>query len=150
MLKYILLGLMMVLLAGAAIVRVRPITPDPWHVVPSSVASKGESGRFTVTSGGDVEPVLVDGLPLPAVAVKLQERIAATPRTVLLAGALEDGFATYVTRSKLWGFPDVTNIKLVEREDGTQVEMAARLVYGQADFGVNEARVRDWLSAVAK
>lgn len=144
-LKYILIGLVFVAITGAAIVRVRPIDPDIWHVDPESIATQGENGRFTVTTGGDMEPVEV---PRDAgqVAAQLQERISATARTRLLAGSLEDGFATFVTRSKLWGFPDVTNIKLVEQGGATEIHMAARLIYGEAGFGVNEARVRDWLS----
>lgn len=145
MLKYIALGLMMAVVAAAAIVRVRPVAPDLWHVEPAGVASKDKDGRFTVTEGGDLEGVIAD-LTLEQTLAILKTRIEGTPRTTLLDGALEDGFATYVTRSKLWGFPDVTNVKLTAVDGGTQIEMAARLVYGKLDMGVNEARVRDWLA----
>lgn len=147
-LKFILLGLVFVALTGAAIVRVRPIDPAIWHVDPEIIATRGAPGRFSVAPGGDMEPV-VAVQSTPSVAVRLRERITKTPRTTRLAGSLEDeGFATFVTRSKLWGFPDVTNIKLVADGEGTRIHVAARLVYGKLDMGVNEARVRDWLSAL--
>ncbi len=146
-LKYVLLALVFVALTGAAIVRVRPIDPAIWHVDPETIATKGELGHFTVTSGGDLESVRVTQ-GVPYVATKLRERLTAMARTELLAGSLEEGFATYVTRSQIWAFPDVTNIKLVGEGEETQVHIAARLVYGQADFGVNEARVRELLSAL--
>ncbi|EPX79205.1 DUF1499 domain-containing protein [Litoreibacter arenae] len=147
MLKYIVLGLVLTAIAFAAIVRLRPITPATWHVDPETIASKGKAGHFTVTTGGDIEPYVVEG-SLVQVAEALQERIDGSSGTTVLAGDLSDGFATYVTRSKFWGFPDVTNIKLEPKGDQTKVHMAARLVYGKADFGVNEARVRHWLGAV--
>lgn len=148
MLKYIFLVLVAALLVGAAMVRLRPLSTTTWHVTPESIATKGASGQFSVTTGGDLVPYLVEGQRLPYVATKLRERITTTPRTTRLAGSLEDGFASFVTRSRLWGFPDVTNIALSETEAGTLVEMAGRQVYGKADFGVNEARVRDWLAAL--
>ena len=147
MLKYLAFALILAVIALAAIVRLRPITPETWHVDPETVASKEEAGHFAVTKGGDIAPYVVEGT-VSEVANALQVRIQATPGTTLLAGDLNDGFATYITRSKFWGFPDVTNIKLEPMGDQTAVHMAARLVYGKADFGVNEARVRHWLGAV--
>lgn len=148
MLKYyIALAIILALLAGAAVVRIRPITPEMWHVAPETVMTKGVRGRFTVTFGGDLDAYTAQG-SVADVAIALRTRIEATPRTTLLSGSLEEGFATYVTRSKLWGFPDVTNVKLTKTDAGTQVEMAGRLIYGDADFGVNEARIRDWLAAI--
>ncbi|RLJ41563.1 uncharacterized protein DUF1499 [Litoreibacter meonggei] len=147
MLKYAALALILLVISAAAVVRLRPITPEAWHVDPEAVASKGEAGHFAVTKDGDIEPYVVQGT-MSQIADALQARIEATPGTTLLAGDLKEGFATYITRSKLWGFPDVTNIKLEPMGDQTVVHMAARLVYGKADLGVNEARVRHWLGAV--
>ncbi|TDT77546.1 uncharacterized protein DUF1499 [Litoreibacter halocynthiae] len=147
MLKYLAVALILAVVALAAIVRLRPITPEAWHVEPETIASKGEAGHFAATKGGDIAPYMVEGTVLE-VANALKARIEATPGTTLLAGNLNEAFATYVTRSKFWGFPDVTNIKLEPMGDQTAVHMVARLVYGKADFGVNEARVRHWLGAV--
>jgi len=115
---------------------------------PADVVTQGAAGRFAVTAGGDMEPV-VAALSMEQTLGILKTRVEGTERTQLLAGALEDGFATYVTRSKLWGFPDVTRIALTPVDGGVQIEMAARLIYGKADLGVNEARVRDWLAPFA-
>ncbi len=61
----------------------------------------------------------------------------ALPRTIVLSGTPAQGRITYVTRSKVMGFPDYTTVELV---DG-QVRMFARLRFGQSDFGVNRARL---------
>jgi uncharacterized protein (DUF1499 family) len=70
----------------------------------------------------------------------------ATPRTRLLAGSVATGKLTYVTRSRLFGFPDYTTVSLLLPEDGgpTYLHMFARLRFGLDDLGVNGARVRDW------
>ena len=66
---------------------------------------------------------------------------AQTPRTKLIAGSIQDARVTFVTRSKLIGFPDYTTIQLVEEK----LTINARSRFGYGDHGVNRARVRDWL-----
>lgn len=148
MLKYVLLVLIFCLLAVAAVVRVRPLDMASYHVDPETIALAGRQGQFSVAESGDIPPVTVD-LAQDDVAQKLQEHIRRAERTELAAGRLEDGLASYVTRSKIWGFPDVTTIKLEPVDGGTRITMIGRLVYGKSDFGVNEARVRDWLTAIS-
>ncbi|HHB81701.1 MAG TPA: DUF1499 domain-containing protein, partial [Aliiroseovarius sp.] len=56
---------------------------------------------------------------------------------------------TFVTRSRLWGFPDYTTIAYA---DG-RITIFARLRFGRSDLGVNAARVGAWrelLEAVNK
>lgn len=156
MLKYILLGLIMVIIAGAAIVRVRPIEPDDFHADNiSDVVTSGQSGHFSAAEGGDISPLVIEG-PLSSVAANIQSVIMRTPRTTLLAGNLtsENASATrrsasYVTRSRFFGFPDVTTVQLDATEnENVRVSMQGRLVYGKADLGVNESRIRMWLSEI--
>ena len=78
---------------------------------------------------------------LSAVATALARVDAAAmalPRTVRLAGSVDQGRITYRTRSKVIGFPDFTT---VEYKDG-QLKMFARLRFGRSDFGVNAARLK--------
>jgi uncharacterized protein (DUF1499 family) len=67
-----------------------------------------------------------------------------TTRTLVLAGSVEEGMITYVTRSAVIGFPDYTTVQ----QDGDQLKVYARLRFGRSDFGVNHARVNRWLDAL--
>ena len=78
----------------------------------------------------------------PGRFARLEEIILATARTERLAGSAEAGMATYVTRSKVFGFPDYTTIR---QRDG-QLEIYGRLRFGKSDLGVNKARVESWLA----
>ena len=72
----------------------------------------------------------------------LDRIILATPRTELLAGSVEEGRMTYITRTKWMGFPDYTTVQLSD----DHLELYARQRFGMADMGVNKARVEGWLS----
>ena len=62
---------------------------------------------------------------------------------------MDEGRITYITRSAAFGFPDYTTVEAVTAEDGTRLAIYARLRFGQSDMGVNQARVEEWLSALA-
>lgn len=126
----------MVIVAGGALwVRLAPSDPARWHVAPKADQDRDKPGGVVRTAPGDA-----DGL------ARLDQIIRATPRTHRLAGSLDDGMITYVTRSALWGFPDYTTIAL--RDDGIVVH--ARLRFGQSDMGVNKARVTRWLDQLGR
>ncbi len=142
----ILAILVLLFLAGTAWVRLAPSDPARWHVDPA--AAETGAGRFVVRpEGGDIAgPVL----PMPpAEALAALDAVArATPRTQVLAGSVEEGRITYVTRSLLWGFPDYTTVEAVPVEGGARLVIFARLRFGESDMGVNAARVRGWLEQV--
>jgi len=78
---------------------------------------------------------------LPADALARTEALAeASPRTTRAA----DAPAAFVTRSLLWGFPDVALIW----SDGVNLHVHSHAVYGQGDLGVNAARVARWFQAL--
>lgn len=83
----------------------------------------------------------LEELPDDAVA-RLADIAAATPRTQQVS---EDPLA-FVTRSKLWGFPDIALIWT----DGTYLHLHSHLVFGTGDMGVNAARVARWLDALER
>ncbi|SFR47730.1 DUF1499 domain-containing protein [Litoreibacter janthinus] len=157
MIKYILLGLIVVLVIGATLVRMTPIAATDYQFEDiQPLMTQGENGRFSVGQDADLpSPVFRDESP-QQVAARLKDIIEATPRTTLLAGWLSEDQpqsvyrASYVTRSGIWGFPDVTSVKIEATNAGTSVSMHGRLVYGKYDFGVNEARVRDWLGQLTQ
>lgn len=78
-------------------------------------------------------------------------------RTILLEEArlssvLADDAAgrwIFVQRSMLFRFPDAIWVQLISRpEGGSTIALYSRSFYGRYDFGVNETRLRRWLSAL--
>ena len=79
---------------------------------------------------------------------QLDQIIRATPRTMALVGTLESGKMTYVTRSKMIGFPDYTTVSLIKdaQTGATSFQVFGRLRFGRSDFGVNQQRIEGWLA----
>ena len=52
----------------------------------------------------------------------------------------------YVQRSRFLRFPDVVTVRFISIDD-THATLAiySRSLYGMGDFGVNKARIDDWL-----
>ncbi|SEL31912.1 DUF1499 domain-containing protein [Pacificibacter marinus] len=126
------------LIAAQVYVRLSPMRSETWHVDPFEVQPPAQGGaldRFTAPLQAQVA--------LDAFASVAQ----STPRTTLLAGSLQEGRLSYVTRSLLWGFPDVTTIGVRETPDGADVAVFARLRFGKSDMGVNAKRIAAWRAA---
>ncbi|MCV6584088.1 MAG: DUF1499 domain-containing protein [Marinibacterium sp.] len=119
---------------GLGYIRLAPSDPNDWHV-PLSITQDQDLE-------GGVERVRSD--VTRDMLVALDQVILATPRTQRLAGGAEGGHVTYVTRSKLFGFPDYTTFEL---RDGTLM-VFGRLRFGRSDLGVNRKRVDGWLSGI--
>lgn len=134
------IGLALLGLLGAAVlfstyVRLAPTDADRWHKMPGAMTNRDLSdGAMRVTGAGADELTRLDAI------------IRETPRTTRLAGSVEDGMITYVTRSLVFGFPDYTTI----RKAGPQIEIHGRQRFGGSDMGVNAARIDRWLKAFAQ
>ena len=128
----IVLLVVLVLAVGLAVyVRVAPSDPDRWHVMPDGVTDRDlDGGAMRVVDAGE------GGLS------RLHEIITDTPRTTVLAGSVEEGMITYVTRSKVFGFPDYTTVQ----QSGGKIRLYGRLRFGTSDLGVNAKRVDGWLN----
>lgn len=123
-----------VAVAGVLIwVRVAPSDPGRWHRIGDFSADANLPGgvRRLVQAGPD-------GL------ARLDAVARATPRTERLAGSVEEGMITYITRSRVIGFPDYTTVS----QEGETLRAHGRLRFGRSDFGVNRARVEGWLEAL--
>lgn len=128
----IVLGLIVALMVY---IRVAPSDAARWHVPLGFEADETLTGGARRAIPGDAETLgRLDGIA------------RATPRTKVLAGSVAGGHITYVTRSAGFGFPDYTTVQLVNG----QIRIFARLRFGKADFGVNAARVDDWLQALSQ
>lgn len=141
-LVYILVLLAVLIVAAAIYVRVAPIDAAEWHVDPEEVTPPATS-NFALLAGPTAPQI--DAVPL-VVAGRI-EAVAQAEGAVVVAGSLASGFVTYVVRSKVMGFPDFVSIHLDPHEDGTRMNIFSRARYGQADLGVNTARVQRWLTA---
>jgi uncharacterized protein (DUF1499 family) len=131
-------GLVLATLAFGAWVRLAPSDPARWHSDPAQ------------GTAGDNSPVAKAYLPVPpAEALAAFDAVALTaPRTTRLAGGVEEGRITYVSRSRLWGFPDYTTVSAVPGDGGAWLAIHARARFGRSDLGVNAARVGRWLAAI--
>jgi uncharacterized protein (DUF1499 family) len=136
--RFAALAILVAVAGGIAWVRLAPSDPGRWHVDPATGASGPGSHAARV-------PV-----PLPpAAALAALDAVAmAEPRTARLAGSADEGRITWVSRSRVFGFPDYTTAAAVPDGDGTSLVIYARLRFGWSDLGVNAARVTRWLAAL--
>ena len=128
------LWLIVVLAIGFAVyVRVAPSDLAKWHKEPQVAHNSGHenSVRRLVMSGRD-------GL------ARFHQVAVGTPRTTVLAGSVDEGMVTYVTRSKLLAYPDYTTAY----QDGDMLKVYGRSRFGRKDFGVNANRVEAWIDAL--
>ena len=133
--KYVmyLFVLICVLAVGVvAFVRLAPLDPARWHVPIAETDSQN-------MTGGAIRVIQAP----PEVLARVDAAARALPRTRVIAGSVEEGRVTYMTRSKWIGFPDFTT---VEHSEGT-LKMHARLRFGASDLGVNRERLERLLVA---
>src|SRR6056297_2473742 len=78
-------------------IRVAPSDPDRWHRMPENVSDSDLDGGAMRTLEGDL--------------AALDAIIRDTPRTRVLAGSPDQGMITYVSRSRVFGFPDYTTVR---------------------------------------
>lgn len=133
--KIIILVVVLAIAGAMAWVRLAPSDPSVWHAMPAAITNHDlPGGAMRIYAAGDKALARFDGIAMQ------------TPRTHRLAGSVEDGMITYVTRSAVFGFPDYTTV----RDAGPQLEIYGRLRFGRSDFGVNAARIDNWLWHLAE
>lgn len=149
MLKYTLYVVIFAVVALATFVRLNPLGDD-LHVDPQTAPIPNVPGHALLRSDGRLDSPLYE-MPAEDLAAKLEEIILDTPRTKHFAGDISEGYASYVTRSALFGFPDIANVKVVDRgENKSELVILSRLRYGKMDMGVNQARVENWMEQLSK
>ena len=138
MLKYLILGLLGLAVAMAVYVRLAPTNVADWHEI--DVQNEGGNAG----AGGYFKRLQL--LNQTGKLAALDQIIMATPRTQRLAGDVESGTITYVTRSGLWGFPDYTTVTLGGEGTsmGPTLMIYGRLRFGASDLGVNRDRIEGW------
>lgn len=134
-----ILWILAALVAGALWVRVAPTPQARWHIDPATAKAPRATGYRTET---------LLALPAPDALIILDKKALETARTKAFAGSVAEGRITYVTRSRIWGFPDYTTVSANPQGEQTQLVLLGRLRFGIGDGGVNRARIRRWLKAL--
>ena len=136
----VVLGALALVLAAVAVwMRIMPEAADRFHAWPA-----GETRREWTEPGGYGRVVRVTG---PEAFAEFDRIIRATPRTEWVAGSVDKGRVTYITRSAVFGFPDYATVEY-RAGDTPEIAIYSRLRVGKSDLGVNKARVLGWLAAL--
>jgi Protein of unknown function (DUF1499) len=137
-------------LALLAYIRLAPDDPARWHVAVGSDAEPLPvpcADQITlVAQGARATCELAD--PPARVLARLMATASASDRVTLLAGSVAEGRLTWVSRSRLMGYPDYITAEARPTLNGTRLDILSRQRYGRGDHGVNAARLRDWLTAL--
>lgn len=138
--------LALILLAGLMVyIRLAPSNPADWHIAlaPRPVAMQSLSpDHVTALPNGAYADLPLSPDQARTTLAKLDAIALATPRTRHLAGSAETGRITWQSRSLIWGFPDYTTAQITAEG----LTIFARQRFGSNDWGVNAARLRDWLA----
>jgi hypothetical protein len=127
-----------------AYIRLAPSDPEVWHVDLGQPGYQppGNGHAFCIRPDNRYGPIAGDPAALLA---QLDALALATPRTVRLAGSVEEGRITWVTRSALMGYPDYTTAQVLA---GPSLCILGRQRFGSADLGVNAARIGGWVQSL--
>ena len=119
--------LILVALAGLAYIRFAPVNLGAVSLadLPTAIGDYDAAGGFTAVRKVQGDPV--------EVLTRTKAAMLALPSTKVVSEVP----LTFVTRSKVFGFPDVT-VAMVQ--DGVLI-LRGHLVYGASDLGVNKARI---------
>ncbi|MEM6932316.1 MAG: DUF1499 domain-containing protein [Pseudomonadota bacterium] len=127
-----------------------PLDPERWSIDPAGAERKPSPNSFLVAPEGATSakpdiPSSVYSQDPATLLERFSEIALGAPKVTELS---EPGSAvrTFVQRSRLIGFPDYITVKALPVEDGAALIVFSRSQYGYSDWGVNEKRVKDWLS----
>lgn len=86
-------------------------------------------------------------LPIDQLQAAWEQMVMDQPRVELLRRDLANMQLDYVQRSRLMHFPDLITVRFIAVDDAhATLAIYSRSVYGKGDFGVNRARIDDWLA----
>lgn len=135
--------------AGMAYIRLSPNPPARWNVDPMTAGRPGMSNGYLLRPEGGDAAAPVYHETAAQLAARIDQVARGWPRTQLLAGSVASGRMTYITRSRLMGYPDFTSIHVLKTPGGATFAAFARSRFGKSDFGVNKARLQGWLKRLS-
>ena len=139
-------------IAAAAYIRIAPVTPDPVDF--SMLTLKTTPNQYLLCPPDYCKRAKADGRagPFKVSSADLlaawQEMLADKSRVRRASVSGEPANQqTYIARSKWMGFPDLITVEAVPLGDhASGLAVFSRSIYGRKDFGVNAARVKQWLA----
>ena len=144
--RFIVLAVLGIVVAAIVYVRLAPIDVDGVH----AQADARGTGDYDAV-GGFLVVRQITAAP-EAILSGIAQTALAGDRTKILAGSANEGMITFVTRSKLFGFPDFTTASIIPAgtvdNAGPLLMIDGRLRFGKSDLGVNKARIERWLTAL--
>lgn len=149
MIKLIFLGAVFAAVAVAAYIRLAPSDPARWHEDPRLVTRPGTPNFHLIRMvGGDAMPQVFQ-MDRETLAARLDE-VARADGATLLAGSVQSGHMTYLTRTPLMGYPDYTSVLIEPAGEGAMLLGFARARFGHSDLGNNRARLERWIAALER
>lgn len=145
--KFILILLGSLALAGAVWVRVAPSDPARWHLDPRREARPTTPNFHLLRMGDGDAPAPIFDVP-PQQLAEAFHKVATADGATLLAGTVAEGHMTYLTRSRLMGFPDYTTVLIEPAGDGSMLTGFARARFGYSDMDANRDRLDGWIAAL--
>lgn len=129
-------------------VRLAPTDAAAWHVDPRAIPRPDTPNHWLIRPvGGDARPPNYR-LEAGALAALIDATLLAQPRTARVAGSVDSGHMTYLTRTPLMGYPDYVSIRVYATEMGSSFAAFSRSRFGRSDLGANRKRMEAWLAAI--
>ena len=128
--------------------------PQVWHVDPLEVEACTSPNCFRVAPDGSTTERIDEVAPVYAdrgiILAQAFHDFALTQRSTQHVAGLPTGqHMTYVQRSERLKMPDYISVKFIDLENDTStIAIYSQSRYGYGDLGVNEARVKAWLTAL--
>ncbi len=146
--RIVAIVLAVLIAVGMAYIRYSPNDPTHWDVDPFTAGVAHLANGFLVSpSGGDEVAPVYHQAP-EGLAREINRVALSQPRTALFAGSVDEGHMTYITRTRVFGFPDFTSVRVVSAPGGATFAAFARSRFGKSDFGVNRDRLESWLKTL--
>ncbi len=146
-LMWIILALLVLTVGFSLYVRLSPIDGARANRDPATAPLPPATGGWLIRAENGSEAGQVYDVTPEALLAAFDAAAADMPRTHLVAGSLGDGRLTYVSRTAVMGFPDLTTVSAVPAGDGARLIVYGRQIYGGGDMGVNRKRVQAWVAA---
>ncbi len=149
MIKFLTIAMGLIGVVLLAYIRLAPSDPARWHEDPRLVSRPGTPNFHLIRMvGGDAMPRVYQMAP-GELAARVDE-IARADGATLLAGSVRGLHMTYLSRSRLMGYPDFTSVLIEPAGDGAMLLAFARARFGNSDMGVNRARLERWQDALER
>ena len=148
-LKTIAIVIVIVVVVFMVYIRLAPSDPARWNVIVATTdpVTPGPClDKVVIVPQGARVTCVLTGSPQEVLS-KLDATAMAYPRTTRLAGARADGLITWISRSRLMGYPDYITAQATQTSLGTRLDILSRQRFGSSDAGVNAARLKNWLAS---